>query len=263
MHPAHPWRREAAREGGEEPVAEIREDDVVLGEGATDEAADIAAGPAERRRRHDRRRLGGHAAEIGRMRRDSQCKCKKGRRAQPQGLFGHGGPPQSLFRWRGYYPLVCPFWLPKSHSGWGIGPVRRNRPRHRRGSEAPKRTRHLHEIHHARFAARGVGCRKCARRSASQRAASSCEASWSPGARPLTISSTASPTSPSPSLDSCFTTLPLEYLHHDDRINPHSIGANVRGLIEELLRRRPQLHVGLAWRTQEKDGAGAVKVFDG
>jgi HNH endonuclease len=64
-------------------------------------------------------------------------------------------------------------------------------------------------------------------------------------------------------MDSFFTALPLEYLHHDDRINPRSIGANIRSLIEEFIKKRPQLHVGLAWWTQEKDGAGAVKVFDG
>jgi hypothetical protein len=64
-------------------------------------------------------------------------------------------------------------------------------------------------------------------------------------------------------MDSFFTALPLEYLHHDDRINPRSIGANIRGLIEEFLQKRPQLHVGLAWWAPEKDGAGAVKVFDG
>jgi hypothetical protein len=29
-----------------------------------------------------------------------------------------------------------------------------------------------------------------------------------------------------------FTMLPLKYLHHDDRINPRSIGSNIRGLIE-------------------------------
>lgn len=62
---------------------------------------------------------------------------------------------------------------------------------------------------------------------------------------------------------SFFTTLPLEYLHHDDRINPRSIGSNIRGLIEEFLQRRPQLHVGLAWWAPEADGAGKVKVFDG
>lgn len=64
-------------------------------------------------------------------------------------------------------------------------------------------------------------------------------------------------------MDSFFTALPLEYLHHDDRINPRSIGANIRGLIEEFLQKRPQLHVGLAWWAPEKDDAGAVKVFDG
>lgn len=64
-------------------------------------------------------------------------------------------------------------------------------------------------------------------------------------------------------MDSFFTALPLEYLHHDDRINPRSIGANIRGLIEEFLHRRPQLHVGLAWWAPERDGAGPAKVFDG
>lgn len=64
-------------------------------------------------------------------------------------------------------------------------------------------------------------------------------------------------------MESFFTSLPLHYLHHDDRINPRSIGSNIRGLIEEFLAKRPQLHVGLAWWTPENDGAGAVKVFDG
>jgi hypothetical protein len=64
-------------------------------------------------------------------------------------------------------------------------------------------------------------------------------------------------------MDSFFTALPLEYLHHDDRINPRSIGANIRGLIEEFLKKRPQLHIGLAWWSPEKDDAGSVKVFDG
>lgn len=60
-----------------------------------------------------------------------------------------------------------------------------------------------------------------------------------------------------------FTLLPLEYLHHDDRINPRSIGANIRRLIVEFLKKRPQLHVGLAWWAPEADGCGPVKVFDG
>ena len=62
---------------------------------------------------------------------------------------------------------------------------------------------------------------------------------------------------------SFFGTFPLEYLHHDDRINPRSIGSNIRGLIEEFLQKRPQLHVALAWWAPETDGVGPLKVFDG
>ena len=62
---------------------------------------------------------------------------------------------------------------------------------------------------------------------------------------------------------SFFGTFPLEYLHHDNRINPRSIGSNIRGLIEEFLQKRPQLHVALAWWAPETDGAGPLKVFDG
>jgi hypothetical protein len=60
-----------------------------------------------------------------------------------------------------------------------------------------------------------------------------------------------------------FAVLPLEFLHHDDRINPRSIGPNIRGLIEEFMLRRPQLHVSLAWWEPGADGSGLVKVFDG
>lgn len=64
-------------------------------------------------------------------------------------------------------------------------------------------------------------------------------------------------------MQSFFASIPLEYLHHDDRINPRSIGSNIRGLIEEFIGKRPQLHVALAWWAPGKDGAGALKVFDG
>ena len=60
-----------------------------------------------------------------------------------------------------------------------------------------------------------------------------------------------------------FGVFPLEYIHHDDRINPRSIGRNIRPLIEEFLRKRPQLHVGLAWWAPEEDGIGKIKMFDG
>jgi hypothetical protein len=60
-----------------------------------------------------------------------------------------------------------------------------------------------------------------------------------------------------------FGMFPLEYLHHDDRINPRSIGSNIRGLIEEFLKKRPQLHIALAWWAPDAEGLGAIKVFDG
>ena len=60
-----------------------------------------------------------------------------------------------------------------------------------------------------------------------------------------------------------FTVLPLAYLHHDDRINPRRIGANLRGLVEEFYQKRPQLHVSLAWWGPESGDEGTVNVFDG
>jgi hypothetical protein len=60
-----------------------------------------------------------------------------------------------------------------------------------------------------------------------------------------------------------FTMLPIEYLHHDDRINPRSIGSNIRALIEEFMKKRPQLHVSLAWWAPTDDNSGPVKIFDG
>ena len=64
-------------------------------------------------------------------------------------------------------------------------------------------------------------------------------------------------------MQSFFATFPLRYCHHDDRINPRSIGSNLRGLIEEFFEKRPQLHVGLAWWEPTEDGAGTLRIFDG
>ena len=61
-----------------------------------------------------------------------------------------------------------------------------------------------------------------------------------------------------------FALLPIEVLHHDERINPRPIGANLRGLIEEFHKRRPQLHIALAWTdTSATAPLGRVHVFDG
>lgn len=60
-----------------------------------------------------------------------------------------------------------------------------------------------------------------------------------------------------------FAKLPIEYLHHDDKINPRSIGQNVSKLIEEFYKKRPQLHISLAWISLENAQRSAVKVFDG
>ena len=58
-----------------------------------------------------------------------------------------------------------------------------------------------------------------------------------------------------------FAVLPIEYLHHDDRINPRSIGTNLKALVEEFHKGRPQLHSALAW--VPGPSTAPVKVFDG
>jgi len=61
-----------------------------------------------------------------------------------------------------------------------------------------------------------------------------------------------------------FAMLPIEVLHHDERINPRPIGSNVRGLIEEFHKRRPQLQVALAWiETSSASATARVHIFDG
>ncbi len=61
-----------------------------------------------------------------------------------------------------------------------------------------------------------------------------------------------------------FVKLPIEYLFHDDRINPRAVGGSLNGLIEEFHKKRPQLQVCLAWTELEDGEAKArVHVFDG
>jgi len=59
-----------------------------------------------------------------------------------------------------------------------------------------------------------------------------------------------------------FAKLPIQYLAHDDRINPRAIGSNISKLVEEFYQKRPQLHVPLAWLSATK-GKSAIHVFDG
>jgi len=61
---------------------------------------------------------------------------------------------------------------------------------------------------------------------------------------------------------SVFLELPIEYVFHDERINPRAVGVRLRGLVEEFLDGRPQLHIALAWGKVTDDRIKA-QVFDG
>ena len=61
---------------------------------------------------------------------------------------------------------------------------------------------------------------------------------------------------------SSFINLPIEYLHHDHRINPRAIGSNLRKLIEEFHKKLPQLHISLGWIDTSKGTRVKVKIFD-
>jgi len=60
-----------------------------------------------------------------------------------------------------------------------------------------------------------------------------------------------------------FVNLPIEYLFHDDRINPRAIGQNISKLVQEFYLKRPQLHISLAWIDLQNGNNSKVKIFDG
>ncbi len=60
-----------------------------------------------------------------------------------------------------------------------------------------------------------------------------------------------------------FAVLPLSTLYHDEKINPRPIGANVRGLVDEFFKGRPQLHVALGWISSKELPEARVNIFDG
>lgn len=60
-----------------------------------------------------------------------------------------------------------------------------------------------------------------------------------------------------------FAKIPIEYIFHDDKINPRSIGQNVSKLVQEFFLKRPQLHVQLGYIELEVGSSTGIKVFDG
>jgi hypothetical protein len=60
-----------------------------------------------------------------------------------------------------------------------------------------------------------------------------------------------------------FSVLPIRVVYHDDRINPRPLGANLRGLVEEFHKRRPQLHVSLGWMNSAELPDAKINLFDG
>ena len=62
---------------------------------------------------------------------------------------------------------------------------------------------------------------------------------------------------------SVFLELPIEYLHHDNYINPRAIGSNLRKLVVEFHRKIPQLHISLGWIDTTGGNKVTVRIIDG
>lgn len=57
---------------------------------------------------------------------------------------------------------------------------------------------------------------------------------------------------------SCFVEVPIEYLYHDDLINPRGINSSISLLVKEFSKGNPQLHLSLARINDDK-----IQIFDG
>lgn len=64
-------------------------------------------------------------------------------------------------------------------------------------------------------------------------------------------------------LEYFFAVLPIEFVFHDDKINPRSIGNNMTKLIDEFYQGNPQLHISLGWIDINDNSESKVKIFDG
>lgn len=60
-----------------------------------------------------------------------------------------------------------------------------------------------------------------------------------------------------------FALLPIEYVFHDDFINPRAIGSNIGKLLAEFYKGNPQLHISLGYIETNETNLCAVKMFDG
>jgi hypothetical protein len=59
-------------------------------------------------------------------------------------------------------------------------------------------------------------------------------------------------------IKTCFIEVPIEYIHHDELINPRGINTSISKLIKEFSKKNPQLHLSLGRIDGDK-----IKIFDG
>ena len=63
--------------------------------------------------------------------------------------------------------------------------------------------------------------------------------------------------------DYFFEVVPIEFIYHDNFINPRTIGSNIAKLVKEFYKGNPQLHIGLAWIDITENKESEIRVFDG